>query len=162
MATRATNHDAAPATPKGAPGDAVSLPLGAMALALGAGPIVLGGLIAAAAWSRFGAASLDALVASAVVCVVSLAAVGALRAMGPRPAAQTPTLVMFVSCSRLLMATVGALAIYLLREPSVMPYWIGFLASALVSLTAEALLAAGALRRTESWTRNVHATEDHA
>lgn len=144
----------------------VALPLGVMALALGAGPIALGALMAAAAWTKFGVSALDALVASAVVGVVSLAAVGALKALGPRPAATTAATVMFVSCSRLLLATVFALGLYLLREPNATPYWVGFLAAALTSLTAEALIAAGALRAatTDQTTndQNDPVTEDNA
>lgn len=143
----------------------VSLPLGMMGLALGLGPIVLGGLMVAAAWPKYGIASVDAIVGAAVVGVISLISVGVLRVLGPRPMQTAALAFMFVSCARLIAAMAIALGLYLLREPAVVPFWIGFLGAGLASLAAESLISAQALRAAAGRPQtdhSDHAKEDHA
>jgi len=123
------------------------LPIGRIALLVVASPLAIGALTAAASWPRFGVGSIDAIVGGAVFALAALLGVAILKALNPTNVATAGHAVLFVSAARLGAAIAMGVALYLVRQPTPVPYWVGFLLAGLACLVIETTIATSAIKK---------------
>lgn len=134
----------------------------AFMVAVPAASLLVGIATTLVTWPRYGVASLDAAAAGAVTTLSAILALLALFAIAPKTPTTFAQGVLAAGIGRTMIALLGAVGLYLVRDPAQGPYWAAFLLGSVGSLIVETTLAIRVLRNASTRRNTQQTTEGEA